>query len=199
METLPLAIIQESKKKINNIKLISHVQLLLCVPRSPEWPWSPSPPPQLIDGPYWSSLPIAWCLSARPVAAGGPGGPLPCAWAGPKTIRTNTPWAPAHKIENYHNYTVQKFTLTRSSYRGILCTGLIIRSPRACFSLFSRMFCCWDEGTWVIVTKQTDVTKYWTIVCTSCLPTQEGEVAALKNQGCHEDLCGCGCTRVGFC
>lgn len=33
-------------------------------------------------------------------------------------------------------------TFTSSSYRGILCTGLIIRSDRACFSLFSRMLCC---------------------------------------------------------
>lgn len=40
-------------------------------------------------------------------------------------------------------------TFTSSSYRGILCTGLIIRSDRACFSLFSRMLCCktpeWDR------------------------------------------------------
>lgn len=33
-------------------------------------------------------------------------------------------------------------TFTSNSYRGILCTGLIIRSDRACFSLFSRMLCC---------------------------------------------------------
>lgn len=41
-----------------------------------------------------------------------------------------------------HSSIFKSLTLTSSSYRGILCTGLIIRSPRACFSLFSRMFCC---------------------------------------------------------
>lgn len=68
---------------------ISHVQLPLCAPRSPGWPWPPSLPPQPSGGPYWSSRPIAWCPSGRPVSTGGPGDPLGCAWAGPRANNTN--------------------------------------------------------------------------------------------------------------
>lgn len=56
------------------------------------------------------------CVKARRISG------LPCCWCDMATLVSPT--------------------FTSSSYRGILCTGLIIRSDRACFSLFSRMLCC---------------------------------------------------------
>lgn len=51
------------------------------------------------------------------------------------SVNTKVLTAQSHRAETL-------LTLTSSSYRGILWTGLIIRSPSACFSLFSRMQCC---------------------------------------------------------
>lgn len=51
--------------------------------------------------------------------------------------------SPVTRVEQtLRGYISREFTLTSSSYRGIRWTGLIIRSPKACFSLFSRILCC---------------------------------------------------------
>lgn len=149
-----------------SITIISHVRCLLYEPRSPGWPWSLSPPPRPSDGPCWSSRPIAWCPSVHPAGRSGPGGRPQCASAGPASTQTLcvlmscTPQVISHQ----YGYIYKSVTLTSSSYRGILCTGFIIRSPRPCFSLFSRIFCCIEWKTKIVKKKETVWENNWNYV-----------------------------------